>query len=528
MTFLTFILLLSFAASIRSQCHPSDRAEGYQEIISVINASGNRGGSKHETGLRSERNPAAEKHSRRMFSEEILQICPKVSRTRLWKSRTPEPALLGQGAYGSVFCINFESETRAVKQINLLSILEKNLKNAFQKEGVNARECMLAVLSSNKILRSLADEMFTRNRQSKNDNLMTSKGKFSAESSTASTFDFESLPGCDNVADANALIHSVIQITFGLISQEMDISMALSDYSLAFESKAYPSFAKIHSCIIDPNFNIFMVMKKLGPTLGQVRSACPISLSGHDLHRRLLFALRLLYQIQSLHSMGYVHCDLKLDNLMFAGEELDNFHIIDFGLAARKNICLGGTPGYLPWEHIYKTIEASDRDQNFGSLLTEKHDVFASGMILLAWELGFAAWNSLLSETSQLKGQQFNIRVKDWTIQNSLKLSLKNEYVKRYGDELEMSTDAKVSIDKEYGRLLKKAILLDVNERLPVKVLLRQLYSLYTSLMKGQFNAKKFKAESKDLNIMAELIADDKWLEEVSKILQIRKWTILI
>lgn len=528
MTLFIFIILLTIVAPIQPLCTPSDLSNHYLEINNVIKSTGIKDDTKSDAQQLLEKRAVNEKQSRRAFSEKIFQICPKVSRTRLWKSKNSEPVLIGQGAYGSVFSVNLGGEANAVKQINLRRLLEKHLTSALNKKTSESKTCITSILASDKILKKSVEAMFFFQSQSTIDNSFTPEGEFIVGFTTPPPFDFSALTGCENILDVTAIVYATIKDTLGMIRQEIDISKTLSEYSLANESMSYPSFSKFHSCIVDQNFNIFLVVKKLGPTLGQVRSACPVSLASSDLHKRLLFAMRLLYQILKLHSMGYMHCDLKLDNLMFSDEDLDNFHIIDFGLASYRNLCLGGTAGFLPWEYLYKNIEETNRDEKFETFLYEKHDVFSSGMILFSWEFNFTSWMNLLSETSQLKGQHVNMKVKNSSIQASVQSALNEEYSKRYGVSYQASTDLKVLIDKEYSKILKQAILLDPNERLPVKVILYYVYTLYVSLENNSFEPLKLEALMKTPEKIMELIADDQWLDRISKLLKIKKTIILV
>ncbi|CAL4212368.1 unnamed protein product, partial [Meganyctiphanes norvegica] len=47
-------------------------------------------------------------------------------------------------------------------------------------------------------------------------------------------------------------------------------------------------------------------------------------------------AIRLLHQLENLHGIGIVHCDIKVDNVLVDESQCGQFpslHIIDFGLA---------------------------------------------------------------------------------------------------------------------------------------------------------------------------------------------------
>lgn len=56
----------------------------------------------------------------------------------------------------------------------------------------------------------------------------------------------------------------------------------------------------------------------------------------------------------AVHSIGYVHRDLKLENIMFEDKETLKCKLIDFGFAEKINreklMSKAGTPGFLPPE----------------------------------------------------------------------------------------------------------------------------------------------------------------------------------
>lgn len=84
--------------------------------------------------------------------------------------------------------------------------------------------------------------------------------------------------------------------------------------------------------------------------------------------------------------MGYIHRDIKPDNIMIhreEGEELEakNFKICDFGLVMTQDAknCIYkrcGTPGFVPPEII--KVE----NDEFESKVSKKWDTFSVGVIL--------------------------------------------------------------------------------------------------------------------------------------------------
>ena len=53
--------------------------------------------------------------------------------------------------------------------------------------------------------------------------------------------------------------------------------------------------------------------------------------------------------LMDLHAKGYIHSDLKPDNIMSEDENFTNLRIIDLGMVTEigKSV-IGGTPFYMP------------------------------------------------------------------------------------------------------------------------------------------------------------------------------------
>ncbi|CAD8105834.1 unnamed protein product [Paramecium primaurelia] len=87
----------------------------------------------------------------------------------------------------------------------------------------------------------------------------------------------------------------------------------------------------------------------------------------------------LLLGLQYLESLGLIHRDIKLENILLAKQnEIKSLKIIDFGLAIYENLCtklsVCGTPGYIAPE-----ILRVENQQN--EYFTTKCDVFSAGVI---------------------------------------------------------------------------------------------------------------------------------------------------
>jgi serine/threonine protein kinase len=85
---------------------------------------------------------------------------------------------------------------------------------------------------------------------------------------------------------------------------------------------------------------------------------------------------QLLSALAYMHSLGMIHRDIKLDNIVFlSGEESVSIKIIDFGTAVQTahkiihNYPIAGTLSYLAPEVLTET-------------LTEKSDIWSSAVLM--------------------------------------------------------------------------------------------------------------------------------------------------
>ena len=78
-----------------------------------------------------------------------------------------------------------------------------------------------------------------------------------------------------------------------------------------------------------------MVIELLNSSLEDCFAICDSKLS---VKTTSMLAIQMIERMQLLHSMGFVHRDLKPDNFMFSGSKLHKeIYMIDFGLAKRWN-----------------------------------------------------------------------------------------------------------------------------------------------------------------------------------------------
>lgn len=81
---------------------------------------------------------------------------------------------------------------------------------------------------------------------------------------------------------------------------------------------------------------------------------------------------QLSHAVNHIHSKGYVHCDLKKENIVLAGENLGSAKIIDFGSTCKVN----ATPDVVEFTRGYDAPECHKNDK-----VTKSRDVWALGVV---------------------------------------------------------------------------------------------------------------------------------------------------
>ena len=104
------------------------------------------------------------------------------------------------------------------------------------------------------------------------------------------------------------------------------------------ESKIYAllsgktGFAK-NSCLLNIPGSRVLVLELLGVNLLELFAECGQRFS---LKTVLMIAIQMLDRLETLHSIGYVHRDIKPQNVMIGrGPKSSTFYLVDFGLAAK-------------------------------------------------------------------------------------------------------------------------------------------------------------------------------------------------
>jgi serine/threonine protein kinase len=117
------------------------------------------------------------------------------------------------------------------------------------------------------------------------------------------------------------------------------------------------------------NNNYYMAMNILGQSLRDIIESNSLL----SLDNVLLLGIQMVRRLESIHSLGLIHRDVKPDNFLFGcNDKTDILYLIDFGLCKkyvdgenhiieRKGRKLIGTPNYVSI-NVHNGVEASRRD----------------------------------------------------------------------------------------------------------------------------------------------------------------------
>ena len=336
-------------------------------------------------------------------------------------------------------------------------------------------------------------------------------------------------PECQLIPGSFKTIKRVVEDNLVTMRNEIVLMQDLHKYSTANE-KPYRTFAKFDYCLVESDLTVYLVSEKLGPSLRDVFKACNGVINEHDLERRLLTYIGMMYPVVLMHNKGFAHCDIKPNNIVYNNEDLAWTYLIDYGLISYKKECRGRTVGYAPPEAFVADIDFGDIDTDWDTPEFQKHDAFSIGFSILKMELGSTRSHELSSAVIKFEELR-NVKEvvdTDEIFQNNLDDAIENLLVERYGANYKESKNRNVVIDQELQFLLMQSLSLFYNIRIPVKVLLFLSYKLYLMLINKTMEIKKILEFFENFSDIKDQINKEDWLESVAETLGVKEKKKLI
>jgi serine/threonine protein kinase len=133
-----------------------------------------------------------------------------------------------------------------------------------------------------------------------------------------------------------------------------------------------------------------LVLDLLGPDLGKLL-LCPASLK-----TTLMIALQLLTRLEDLHRQGFIHNDLKLENVLVGSQNQSILYLADFGISI-QHMYKGSFPTKQranAGSYIFSAIGTHKRDFRRG-IACPQHDLEALGYMMVYLLKGSLPWKDL-------------------------------------------------------------------------------------------------------------------------------------
>ncbi|CAE7235975.1 unnamed protein product, partial [Symbiodinium natans] len=166
------------------------------------------------------------------------------------------------------------------------------------------------------------------------------------------------------------------------------------------EQAAGQGFPKVYWHGREGDFNI-LVMERLGASLEELLALCGGRLS---LRTVLLLAEQMIQRVQLLHSLGFVHRDIKAENFLIGWKSSRRMlYAIDLGLARPWRESSGAHVPYKDGKKLVGTARFSSVTSHLGVAQSRRDDVEALAYLLLYLRRGRLPWQGLGTATEEAK-----------------------------------------------------------------------------------------------------------------------------
>mmetsp|Transcript_99924 Transcript_99924/g.287168 ORF Transcript_99924/g.287168 Transcript_99924/m.287168 type:complete len:314 (-) Transcript_99924:205-1146(-) len=154
-----------------------------------------------------------------------------------------------------------------------------------------------------------------------------------------------------------------------------------------------PGFPKVRHVCMEAKGNV-LIMDLLGPSLEEL---CTLRGGRLGLDTVLMLGEQLVQRLEILHSLGYVHRDIKPQNVLLGrGPDAGIAHLIDFGLCKRfRDPVTDQHIEYRDRKALVGTMMYASVNALRGAELSRRDDLEAVGYVLLHLLCGSLPWQHL-------------------------------------------------------------------------------------------------------------------------------------
>ena len=190
-----------------------------------------------------------------------------------------------------------------------------------------------------------------------------------------------------------------------------EVNLILTEIQILKKIQNQHYLLNFHLCVLNPlNSKVYIFTEILSKDLDNDETFIKKPQS-----EKLKFYKELAKALEQLHSLGYVHNDIKPANIMLKDNTYKNPKLIDFGLSTLKGeITIGGTPIYLPLEKLQKHPNSEfDMDiVSFGVTIAALEITQEKVIEAIQNQWGFfvsSIWSSYHEELSRLVGEKYPV-----------------------------------------------------------------------------------------------------------------------
>lgn len=143
-----------------------------------------------------------------------------------------------------------------------------------------------------------------------------------------------------------------------------------------------------------------LVLEKLGISLKSIFN----NYEKFDLQTVSNIGVQILYRLENLHSIGWLHQDIKPENILLDPIKGKKLYLLDFGTSGRW--CNADMTKHIPYERSRKivgTARYSSLNNHIGIKQSRKDDLESLGYVLLYFIIGRLPWQGIKAKDFRTK-----------------------------------------------------------------------------------------------------------------------------